>query len=153
MNLLEEIQGDLKQALKDKNEVMTMTLRMLISAIKNKEIASGKKEEGLSEEDVQTVIRAEVKKRADAANDYQKAGREELQKDEEAEGEILQKYLPPELKDEEVRKIVEDSIKESGATSMQDFGNVMGIAMKATEGKASGDRVSAMVRELLANKS
>lgn len=153
MNLFEEIQADLKQALRDKDEVKTMTLRMLISSIRNKEIESGKKDEGLGEEEVQAVIRTEVKKRSDAAGDYQKAGRDELQKSEEAEGQILSKYLPPELDDEKVRSIVEESIQESGAESMQDFGNVMGIAMKAVGGNASGDRVSAMVRELLVNKS
>jgi len=153
MSLFLQIKTDLTAAVREKNEMKTTTLRMLISAIQNKEIEERRKDTGLSDEELQAVIRTEVKKRSDAASDYQKAGRAELQESEEQEKEILQAYLPPELADSEVLRIVEESVREAGAESMQDFGNVMGIAMKAMQGKASGDRVSAAVRALLAKKS
>jgi hypothetical protein len=116
----------------------------------NAEIAGGRKE--FADEDVQKVIVSEVKKHKDSIADYEKGGRADLVSKEKAEMEILVKYLPAELPEDELKKIVEEKIKELGSSGPGDFGKVMGAVMKAAGGRAGGDAASKMVKELLEKK-
>lgn len=148
--LRERIENDLKQAQKERNEAVVSTLRMLNAAIKNAEIAAMRRK--FEDKDIIAVIRQEVKKHKDSIEEYKKGGREDLVKKEEQELEILMKYLPPELSEEELKKIVEEKIKELGVTSLTDFGKVMGAVMRVVAGRAGGDVVSRVVKELLEKK-
>lgn len=145
--LKEKIGNDLKQALKEKNQAVISTLRMLNAAILNAEIAAMRKE--FTDEDVLKIISEEVKKRKDSIEEYKKGGREDLVLKEEAELEILKKYLPKELSEEEIKKIVKEKIKELGASGPSDFGKVMGVVMKAVGGRAGGEKVGKIVKEVL----
>lgn len=150
MTLKEQIEKDFTEARKSRNEAVVLVLSMLRSAILNAEIAGGRKE--FSDEDVMKVINAEVKKHKDSIADYEKGGRADLVSKEKSEMEILVKYLPAETSEEELKKIAEEKVKELGASGPGDFGKVMGAVMKAAAGRASGDAVSKIVRELLEKK-
>ncbi len=144
-----KIAEDLKSAMKASDALRVSTLRMAQSSIKNKEIALLKKEVGLSDEEICDVLKNEVKKRNDAAVEFEKAGRIELSGKEKSEAFILSVYLPQELSDEEIKRILKEGIREAGATSQADFGKVMKVSMPVLKGKASGDRISAMLKKLL----
>ncbi|MFH0936674.1 MAG: GatB/YqeY domain-containing protein [Candidatus Daviesbacteria bacterium] len=146
--LLEKIQSDLKNAQLARDEVKVSTLRMLLSEIHNAEIAKG---ENLSDEDILGVVAREVKKRKEAAEGFRTGGREESAAKEESESIILTSYLPAQLSDEELTKIVENTINEVGAISVSDMGKVIGIVMGKIKGQAQGSRVSALVKEKLVN--
>jgi len=147
MTLKEQIEKDLVEARKAKNELVVSTLGMLKAAVVNAEISAMRK--AFSDEDVQKVIASEVKKHKDSIAEYEKGGRADLVSKEKQELELLTKYLPAELGEEELKKIVEEKIKELGAAGPGDFGKVMGVVMKAAAGRASGDRVGKIVREIL----
>lgn len=147
MTLKEQIEKDLIEARKAKNELVVSTLGMLKAAVVNAEISAMRK--AFSDEDVQKVIASEVKKHKDSIAEYEKGGRVDLASKEKQELEILAKYLPAELGEEELKKIVEEKIKELGAADPGDFGKVMGAVMKAAAGRASGDSVSRIVKEAL----
>jgi uncharacterized protein YqeY len=145
--LKERIENDLRQAQKEKEKTTVSTLRMLNAAILNAEIAAMRKK--FQDEDVMTVIRQEVKKYKDSIEEYKKGEREDLVKKEEEELKILMKYLPAELSEEEIRKIVEEKVNELGASGPGDFGKVMGAVMKEIAGRAGGDKVGKIVKEML----
>ena len=157
--LKKTIEDQIKEAMKARDEVKLSTLRMLISSVRNREIEKRAKlvksgAEGdinalsqLNDEETLDAIRSEVKKRRDAIVEYEKANRSELAQKEKEELAILQTYLPAELSDEEIEKLLQPLV--AGA-SEKDFGKLMGAAMKAVSGRASGDRVSAMVKRMLA---
>ncbi len=150
--LKQTLEADLKEAMKAGNDVVRSTIRLLLSAVRNKEIDIRKKDIGLSDEEIIEVINTEVKRRRDAIEGFQKGGRPELAAAEEAELLILQKYLPPELPDEELIRVVQNGIRETNAKSEKDFAAVMKVIMPILKGKASGDRISAIVkRELSGN--
>ncbi|MDO8668558.1 MAG: GatB/YqeY domain-containing protein [bacterium] len=144
--LLEKINEELKQAMKSKDGETTSVLRMLISSIRNKEISlrSADKVE-LSDEQIIETIGSEIKKRKDSVEAYAKGGRQELALKETSEIKILEKYLPEQLSDEELEKIIKEIIA-AGAT---DFGKVMGQTMARVKGKADGNRVGSLVKKLL----
>lgn len=144
--LLEQINQDLKQAMLNKEAELTSVLRMLISAIRNKEITlrkDGKAE--LSDEQVLEVISSEVKKRRDSVEAYISGGRQELADKENAEIKILEKYLPEQMSDEELEKVVKEVI----AGGDENFGKVMGQVMAKVKGKADGGKVGEIVKKLL----
>lgn len=147
--LKEQINSDLKDALKAGDAFRRSLLGMLKSAIQNKEIEKKKKEEGLSELETEEVIRSEAKKRLDSANTFRTAGEEERAKTEESEAEILKKYLPPEASDEDVKKAVEKAIAQTGSKSKKDFGRIMGLAVKELAGRADGNRVKNILEPML----
>lgn len=154
--MLVKIQEDLKQAQLARDEVKVSTLRLLLSEIHNAKIQKGGSPAGpaggaggLSDQDVISVIQREVKKRKEAAAGFRSGGREDSSKKEEAEQKILEAYLPAQISNEELTKLVEDTINEVGATSLQDMGKVMGVVMGKVAGKADGGVVSALVREKL----
>lgn len=152
--LSQQISNDLKQAMKDKDIVRVSTLRMLIAAIRNKEITLFKKEEGLSDEEIIQVLRTEVRKREEASGGFQKGGRMDMAEQERREAKILGRYLPAELSQEELRGIVKDAIGAAQAVSEKDFSKVMKAAQMVINGRVSGERVAEMVRgELRGNAS
>jgi hypothetical protein len=148
----EKILQDMKEAMRSKDELKLSVLRMLSSAIHNKELEkrakSGKAEE-LTEEEAAAVIRSEAKKRRDAIAEFEKGGRKDLAEKESAELKILEEYLPQELPDVEIEKIILEVIGQLKEITQKDFGRVMGEVMKRVRGQASGNRVGAMVKKFL----
>lgn len=144
--LLDQIQNDLRQAQLGKDDVRISALRLLLSEIHNAEIEKGGV---LSDEEIISVIQREVKKRKEAALGFRQGSREEAALKEETEQKALEAYLPARLSNEELTKIVEDSIKELGASSLQDMGKVMGVVMGKVKGQADGGMVSSLVRSAL----
>ena len=144
----DQIQEDLKQAQLGRDEVKVSTLRLLLSEIKNAEIAKG---EELSDTDVVVTIQKEVKKRKEAAEGFRRGHREEQAVAEEAELKILEAYLPTQLSNEELTEVVDQAITEIGATQISDMGKVIGLVMSKAEGKVDGGRVSSLVKEKLSN--
>ncbi|KKT25525.1 MAG: hypothetical protein UW11_C0026G0009 [Parcubacteria group bacterium GW2011_GWA2_43_9b] len=163
INMLKErINQDFKEAFKAKEELRVSVLRLLSSSLKNKEMdkraklvktvsdeAELVKQSQLEDEEVLNVIGMEAKRRKDSIEQYQNGGRPELAAQEEAELAILAAYLPEQMGEEEVRKIVVESIKESGAASAQDLGKVMKVLMSKVKGKADGGMVNRIVKEEL----
>jgi len=146
MTLIEQIEEDFKSALKNKEVVKLSTLRMLKTALHNWQIAEQKE---LTQDDVIKVIQKEIKQRRDSITTFDSSGRTELADKEKKEIEILEKYMPAQLSDGELRKIIEAAITETGATSPADMGRVMGKVMPQVAGRADGAQVSAKVKELL----
>jgi uncharacterized protein len=142
------LHADLNAAMKARDEVTTATLRMALTAITNAEVA-GKQARELSDDEVVTVLGQEAKKRREAAEAYDAAGRAELAGRERAEGEVIDRYLPQQLDDAEVAELVRTAIAEAGATSARDLGAVMKILKPQTAGRADGRRVSEEVRRQL----
>lgn len=158
--LKQKIELDAKTALKQQEGDLVSTLRMLLAAIQNREIEKrtrlNKKGGGenldkteLADEEVLEVVRQEAKKRRDAIEGYEKGGRTDAAERERRELAILQSYLPQEIPDEELEKVVGEVIAGLGAVTEKDFGRVMGEIMKRAKGQVSGDRVSNAVRKIL----
>jgi len=155
MTLKERIQEDIKSSVKNKEELRVSVLRLLSAAILNKEkekrYKSGEeKEVQLTDEEIIDVIAAETKKRKEAIADYEKGNREELAEKEKKEMEILQQYLPEQLSEEEIKKIVKAAIEKIGAKELKDMGKVMQELAPQIKGKADGSLVSKTVKDLLA---
>ncbi|MFH1074457.1 MAG: GatB/YqeY domain-containing protein [Candidatus Firestonebacteria bacterium] len=146
MGLKEKLDEDLKLAMKAKDALKLSTVRLLKNAVNNVELARKKT---LTDEDIITVIQSSIKQRKDSVEQYNKGGRSELAAQEENEMKILQAYLPLQLSEEEIRKLVADVIKETGASSVKEMGKVMGRLMPLVKGKADNSRVSAIVKEHL----
>ena len=144
--LLEQIQNDLKTALKEKNELQVSTLRLLLAETHNRQI---EKQAELTEEDIVAVLRKEAKKRQESIEAYEKGGRQELADKESKELLILSKYLPQEMGPQELEKIVKEVIAEVGAQGVGDFGKVMGGVMDKVKGQIDGAKVSEVVKKLL----
>lgn len=153
MNLREKITEDMKDAMRSRDDLKLSALRMLQAAIHNKEIEKKGKTGGasgeLTEEELIAVFRSEIKKRRDAAEGFEKGGRQESAEKERRESEILQSYLPAEMPDEELEKIVAEVVAGLGAVTKKDFGKVMGEVMKRVKGQASGDRVNKILNTIL----
>lgn len=147
--LLEKLIKDFNRVALEKNEIALSTLRLLRAALKNKEIELRPKKQKLTEEIILEVIKKEVKKRDESILAYRQAKRQDLVQKEEKEKEILKKYLPEGLSDDKIKEIIQKKIKEIGASSIADFGKVMGGVMKKVKGKADGSKVSQLVKESL----
>jgi len=145
----QQLQDELKQAMLAKDTTTTSALRMLISAIGYYEIQKGGAGYVATDEDVLLVIQKEAKQHRDSIQQFQEANRTELVDKEKTELEILQKYLPAQMEEEEIRKLVIEAISQTGATTKSDMGKVMGALMPATKGKADGGLVSKIVQENL----
>ena len=144
--IAETLQAKIGEALKAKDEIRLSTLRLLSSAFNYEFIA---KQHKLSEEEEIAVIQREIKKRRDAIEAYEKGGANDRAEKEKKEMEILQEFLPEQLSDEELSKIVDEAVAETGAKSLPDMGKVMGQVMTKVSGKADGGRVSALVKARL----
>lgn len=149
--LLEKINNDIKQAMRDKDSEILSVLRMLVSAMNNEAIVLKKKDEGLNKEEELKILKREAKKRKDSIEQYKAGGREELAEKEKKELEILQKYLPEEMNEDEVRKIVEEVVAGMDEVLPSQFGQVMGQVMAKTKGQADGGVVSKVVKEVISN--
>lgn len=152
--LKQQIQNDTKQAMKAGDSFSVGVLRMLSSAIalKEKDLKYKQKlekEPELSDEQVVEVLSSEIKKRKDAIALYEKGNRPELAQKEQKEIEVLKKYLPEQLSEEEIKKLVEESIAKVGAKEIKDMGKVMADLNPKIKGKAEGGEVSKIVKELL----
>ncbi len=145
----QQLQEDLKQAMLAKDTLTTSVLRLLLSAINYYEIQKGGAGYEATEEDILAVVQKEAKQRRESIEQFQNANRQDLADKEKRELEILQTYLPTQLNEEEIKKLVQEAITQTGASSMQDIGKVMGILMPKTKGKADGGLVSKLVREKL----
>jgi len=146
MNLKEQIENDLKSSMKSGDNTARGVLRMLFSDIKNVEINERKK---ISDEKIIEIIKKNIKSRKDSVEQYTKGNRKDLASQEKAELEILEKYMPEQMSEEEVRKIVVDIISKSEAVGASDFGRVMGVVMKEIGNKADGGLVGGILREEL----
>lgn len=142
----EKIRSDLKKAQLLKDELTVSTLRLLLSEIHNAKIAKGS---NLSDEDIIKVIQREVKKRKEAAEGFRSGGREDQAEKEDEEAKNLMKYLPEQLSNEELTKIVDEAINNLGARSISDMGRVMGAVMVHVRESADSGRVSSIVKERL----
>ncbi len=143
MTLVQTVDTDFKEAMKAKEGVRLSTLRMLRSALKNKQIDL---QHELTDQEAMAVIKTMMKQYQDALNDFMNAGRTDLADRQQKELDILATYLPPALSREELEAIVKDAVQSSGVT---DAGKAMGIAMKAVAGRADGTDVRAIVEALL----
>lgn len=146
MSKRDDISQDTKEAMRARDRPRVEALRMLSAAVKNGEIEKG---EPLTEDEEITILRRQLKQREESAGAFRKAGREEQARNEEAEADIVRRYLPAPLSDEELERVVEEAIRESGAASMRDMGAVMGRASEISGGRADGKRLSALARERL----
>ena len=149
--LKQQIQEDLKNAMFAKDENKLSTIRMLKSAIQYYEIQKGGAGYEATDEDVIDVIGKEVKKRKESIELYEKGGRTESAENEREEAKILEGYLPQQLSENEIAQFVDAAISQTGATSIQDMGKVMGALMPKTKGKADSTLVSNLVRQKLAS--
>lgn len=146
MSVKAEIQTALTEAMKSRDEVTKVPLRLVMAAIKEAEI---EKQEELSDPEVLRILQKEAKARLDTISDAEKAGRPDLIEQAEAELAILKRFLPEELSDEALEKIVKETIEEEGASSMADMGGVMKAIMPKVQGRADGSKVSQLVRKHL----
>tara|TARA_B100000902_G_scaffold398796_1_gene466920 strand:- start:1956 stop:2399 length:444 start_codon:yes stop_codon:yes gene_type:complete len=144
--LLSDIKQDLKQAMLDKNDLQRDTIRMFLAEVQRFEIDT--KEEADDAKAIQ-IINKMIKQRNDSISQFKSGGRNDLAEKEEKEVEILSKYKPEQLSEEEVTRKVKEAIKTSGASSMQDMGKVMGILNSSLAGSADMSMVSKIVKEEL----
>jgi len=148
MGLKETLQSDLTEAIRSRDEIKSGTIRMVLTAITNEEV-SGKEARILSDAEIITVLSREGKKRREAAEAFAEGGRADRAEQEKKEGEIIATYLPAQLSEDEVKKIIADAIAQSGASGPQGMGQVMKLVTPQTAGKADGGLVSGLVKAAL----
>lgn len=149
MTIREQILNDIKEAMKAGETERRNVLRSLDSMIKNEEIAQGKREDGLNDDSVIVLVKRAIKQRRDSAEQFRSGGRNDLAEKEEQEINFIEKYLPAQMTEEEVRVIVERVVDEVGASGKGDMGKVMGSVMGAVGDAADGAVVRAIVEEVL----
>jgi len=147
VSLIEEIEGELKDAMLARDSERRDALRLILNALKS---SQKELQRPLSEEEELQVLQRERKRRVEAAEAFRSGGRDEQAEREELELEILEEFMPEPLSDDEIDEIVDDVIAEVGATSMADLGRVMADVMPQIAGRADGSQVSQIVREKLA---
>ncbi|GGP12652.1 GatB/YqeY domain-containing protein [Oceanobacillus neutriphilus] len=147
MTLLDRLNQDMKQAMKNKDKETLSVIRMVKASIQNESIKLGK--DTLSEDEDLTILSREVKQRKDSLQEFKNAGREDLVEKTENELDILARYLPKQLSDEELTSIIQDTIKEVNAASMKDMGKVMGSVMPKVKGQADGTKIKQIVEQKL----
>jgi uncharacterized protein len=145
----QELKDELKKSMLAKDTEKTGVLRMIVSALGYYEIEKGGAGYEATEEDVMTVLQKQVKQRRDSVEQFRAGGREDLAAKEEKEIAMLEGYLPAQMSEEEISKLVDEAIASTGASNPQDMGRVMGALMPKTKGKADGGTVSRIVREKL----
>jgi uncharacterized protein YqeY len=147
LTLTDRIQADTAAATKAQDRIRVATLRLLVDALQ-KEAKSARGE--LDEQSEIAVLKRERKRRAEAAEAFRKGGRADAAAAEEAEAEIIDTYLPAQISEDELQKLVEDAVVETGAQSPRDIGKVMPVVLGKAAGRADGRRVSELVKERLA---
>lgn len=148
MSLKETLRADLTVAMKARDELRSATIRMVLTAVTNEEVA-GKQARVLSDDDVLKVLGREAKKRREAAEAYDAAGRDDLASRERAEGEVIDGYLPAQLSDSELTAVVAQAIEETAAAGPQAMGQVMKVVTPVIAGRSDGARVAAEVKRQL----
>jgi uncharacterized protein len=146
MSLLDTLNQDMKQAMKNKDKQKLSVIRMLKASLQNEAIKHGHE---LNEEEELTVLAREMKQRKDSLQEFEKAGREDLVAGLQDEIAVLTPYLPKQLTEEELHEIVTQTISETGAASKADMGKVMGALMPKVKGKADGGLVNRIVQQHL----
>ena len=150
MSLKKQIEEKLNEALKAKDKNTYPTLRLVVSAIKDAEIAGrtkGQKE--MSDSELTAILKKMIKQRNETCEEYKKAGRSELLENENKEIKVISAFLPKQLGEEETKKICEEAIKSSGASSMKDMGKVMGVLKSKHADTLDFSKVSSIIKELL----
>jgi uncharacterized protein YqeY len=147
MSLIAEIENELKDAMRERDDDRRDALRLILSSLRS---AEKELQRPLSEDEELQVLQRERKRRLEAAEAFRTGGRDEQAEDEEYELEVLEEFMPEPLSEEELEEIVDDVIAEVGATSMSHFGRVMADVMPQVSGRADGSAVSQIVREKLA---
>jgi hypothetical protein len=147
--LKDRLETDLVTAMKARDQLTTATIRMVLAAIRTEEVA-GKAARQLSEPEVVAVVGREAKKRREAAEAFDAAGRGELAERERAEERVLDDYLPAQLTDSELAELVRAAVSEAGASEPRQMGQVMKVLQPRVAGRAEGGRVAAEVRRQLA---
>ncbi|WP_188206198.1 GatB/YqeY domain-containing protein [Alkalibacillus aidingensis] len=147
MALLDRLNEDMKQAMRNKEKDKLNVIRMIKSSLQNEAI---KKRDGeLTEEEELQVLTREVKQRKDSLQEFKSANREDLVEKTEQELALIEGYLPEQLSDEELQQVIDETIQEIGATSKQEMGQVMSAVMPKVKGKADGSKVNQMVLKQL----
>ena len=150
MSLKKQIEEKLNEALKAKDKNTYPTLRLVVSAIKDAEIAArtkGQKE--MSDSDIMAILKKMIKQRNESCEVYKKAGRNELLENETKEIEVISNFLPKQLSEDETKKLCQEAIKTSGASSMKDMGKVMGVLKSKYANTIDFSKVSLIIKELL----
>jgi uncharacterized protein len=148
MSIKEQLKLDLTEAIRSRNEIVSGTIRMVLTAITNEEV-SGKEARQLSEDEVIAVLSREAKKRREAAEAFAEAGRTDKATLEKAEGEVIAKYLPAQLTEADIAAMIAEAIAATGAAGPADMGKVMGAIKGKIAGKADGSVVSSLVKAAL----
>ncbi|WP_134686916.1 GatB/YqeY domain-containing protein [Brevibacillus migulae] len=146
MSVIERLNQDMKQAMKDKATLKLSVIRMVKAAITNEQINKGGT---LSEDEELTILTRELKQRRESLHEFEKAGREDLASKTKEEIEVLTAYLPAQLSEDDIRQIVREAVAASGASSKKEMGKVMGLIMPKVKGKADGNLVQRIVSEEL----
>jgi len=146
--LKSKLKSDLNDAIKSRNTVVAETIRMVLAAITNEEVA-GKEKKELSDAEVITVLTREAKKRREAAEAFEQGGRADKAASERAEGEVIAGYLPEQLSESELNNLIAETIAAVGASGPADMGKVMGALKAKVAGKADGALVSSLVKAAL----
>ena len=149
MGLKEKLQAELTDAIRSRNEVVSGTVRMLLAAITNEEVA-GKAAKVLTDAEIITVLSREAKKRREAVEAYTQAKRDDLASKEKAEAAVIANYLPAQLTEDEIKKLIQEAITETGASGPAGMGLVMKVLQPKIAGKADGGVVSGLVKAALA---
>ena len=149
MGLKETLKSDLTEAIRSSDKVVSGTIRMVLTAITNEEV-SGKEARVLTEDEIITVLSREAKKRREAAEEFAKANRPDKSAEENAEGEVIAKYLPAQLSEDDIKKMIAAAVASTGAAGPGDMGKVMGAIKGQIAGKADGSLVSSLVKAALA---
>jgi uncharacterized protein len=150
MSLKQQIENKLNEALKVKDKNTYPTLRLVVSAIKDAEIAGRSKgQKEVTDNDVTIILKKMIKQRNESCEVYKKAGRKELLESETREIEVISIFLPKQLSEEETRKICEETVKTVGAASMKDMGKIMGVLKSKHADTIDFSKVSSIIKELL----
>jgi uncharacterized protein YqeY len=150
VGLKETLKSDLTEAIRSSNKVVSGTIRMVLTAITNEEV-SGKEARVLTDDEIITVLSREGKKRREAAEEFGKAGRADKAAEEKAEGEVIAKYLPAQLSEDDIKNLIAAAVASTGAAGPGDMGKVMGAIKPQIAGKADGALVSSLVKAALNN--
>ncbi|MDP2210708.1 MAG: GatB/YqeY domain-containing protein [Candidatus Aquicultor sp.] len=151
MSLKDRLNEDMKSAMRQasadpEQKLVLSTIRLLMAELKNAEIV---KKDSLADDEVIEVVQRQIKRRNEAVEQYRKGNREELAEKEEKEAAVLAGYLPEQLSDEELTRLIKEAIEATGATAPKDMGRVMGKLMPQVKGKADGKRVNQLTLELM----
>ena len=149
MSLKAQLDNDLKAALLGGDRFRAEVLRGLKAAILNEEVAKGLREEGLDDTSIETLIVREVKKRADSATQYEAAGRPELVEAEQAESKVIEAYLPEQTSEDDVKKVIQETITAMGVSGPQAMGQVIGAVKGKLGNSADGGTIARLVKEAL----